>query len=203
VRIPTSCTRLRAVGRNRLTLNSSITIEWQKAATSRRGNSHNPFQRNFARVSGRCDNQMPGQRAFGHAACRFSLMMARSLSRLDFCMCPYWIGRSTLSYWLCACAALLSCALFAADCELQIDELYQTSWTLKDALPGNIQSLAQTADGYLWLGTASGLFGFDGIDSSDFCPGKASRSRATRFIRCWRYPTAGYGWVTEGAAWAC
>jgi hypothetical protein len=115
-------------------------------------------------------------------------------------MCPYWIGRSTLSYWLCACAALLSCALFAADCELQIDELYQTSWTLKDALPGNIQSLAQTADGYLWLGTASGLFGFDGIDSSDFCPGKASRSRATRFIRCWRYPTAGYGWgATAGA----
>ena len=37
------------------------------------------------------------------------------------------------------------------------------SWTFKDGAPESVQGLAQTADGYLWLGTPSGLFRFDGV----------------------------------------
>src|ERR1700675_4078178 len=36
------------------------------------------------------------------------------------------------------------------------------SWTFKDGAPEGVQALAQTADGYLWLGTQFGLFRFDG-----------------------------------------
>src|SRR5271166_3353432 len=37
------------------------------------------------------------------------------------------------------------------------------SWTFKDGAPDAVWALAQTADGYLWLGTAAGLYRFGGI----------------------------------------
>ena len=37
------------------------------------------------------------------------------------------------------------------------------SWTFKDGAPEPVVALAQTADGYLWLGSPSGLFRFDGV----------------------------------------
>jgi len=37
------------------------------------------------------------------------------------------------------------------------------SWSFKDGAPEGVEALAQTADGYLWLGGASGLFRFDGM----------------------------------------
>jgi PAS domain S-box-containing protein len=36
-------------------------------------------------------------------------------------------------------------------------------WTFKEGAPEVVESLAQTADGYLWLGAESGLFRFDGV----------------------------------------
>ena len=36
------------------------------------------------------------------------------------------------------------------------------SWTFKEGAPEAVEALAQTTDGYLWLGTPSGLFRFDG-----------------------------------------
>ena len=38
-----------------------------------------------------------------------------------------------------------------------------TSWATKDGLPGTVRAIAQTDDGYLWLGTADGLVRFDGV----------------------------------------
>ena len=39
------------------------------------------------------------------------------------------------------------------------------TWTRQNGLPaGGVNAIAQTADGYLWLGTAAGLVSFDGID---------------------------------------
>ena len=38
-----------------------------------------------------------------------------------------------------------------------------TSWTLADGVPiGPINAIAQSADGYLWLGTTRGVVRFDG-----------------------------------------
>jgi signal transduction histidine kinase/ligand-binding sensor domain-containing protein len=37
------------------------------------------------------------------------------------------------------------------------------SWTGRDGAPENISALAQTSDGYLWLGTPLGLYRFDGL----------------------------------------
>ena len=61
-------------------------------------------------------------------------------------------------------AALLLCApLSGIDRDLRIDQLYHTAWTHKDGAPGQIMALAQTTDGFLWIGDRTGLFRFDGI----------------------------------------
>jgi signal transduction histidine kinase/ligand-binding sensor domain-containing protein len=44
-----------------------------------------------------------------------------------------------------------------------IRELRHTAWGAKEGAPGDVQSLAQTTDGYLWIANASGLYRFDGL----------------------------------------
>jgi signal transduction histidine kinase len=65
---------------------------------------------------------------------------------------------------LCACVAalLLSWHACALPPDLRIAQFYHTAWTVKEGAPTNIYSLAQTSDGYLWMGGPAGLFRFDG-----------------------------------------
>ncbi len=55
---------------------------------------------------------------------------------------------------------------FALDTAMDINEYAHTAWTVRDGFSlGNIYAIAQTPDGYLWLGSEFGLFRFDGIHS--------------------------------------
>jgi signal transduction histidine kinase/ligand-binding sensor domain-containing protein len=56
-----------------------------------------------------------------------------------------------------------------------LSELHHTSWTAKDGIPGEVQALAQTRDGYLWIGTSNGLCGFDGAKIERFEPRQGER----------------------------
>src|SRR5262245_46725819 len=52
----------------------------------------------------------------------------------------------------------------AATPTLDVSQLAHASWTLGDGFAkGAIHSIAQTPDGYLWLGTEFGLLRFDGV----------------------------------------
>jgi len=73
------------------------------------------------------------------------------------------ISRDTRGLWTTLLVLLLCTPMLAIDRDRKIDELYHTSWTAKDGVPGRIHALAQTTDGFLWLGTADGLFRFDGV----------------------------------------
>jgi len=66
---------------------------------------------------------------------------------------------------LLACALLAWCtSAFGLNPALDISQYAHTSWRIRDGFPkGQIASIAQTPDGYLWLGTEFGLVRFDGV----------------------------------------
>jgi hypothetical protein len=72
--------------------------------------------------------------------------------------------KSTIRIRLVYCLLLcLSTPLFAIDRDRRIDQIQHTSWTAREGAPGSIHAMAQTTEGYLWLGTDGGLVRFDGI----------------------------------------
>src|ERR1039457_7728894 len=74
--------------------------------------------------------------------------------------------------WLVTFVLAGSCAGpgFALDPHKAIDQFVHTAWTEKDGVPTSVLALAQTTDGYLWLGTSMGLFRFDGVRFVRFEP---------------------------------
>ncbi len=66
---------------------------------------------------------------------------------------------------------LFFCSIgLALDRDWTITEFHHTAWTAKDGAPSQISSLAQTKDGYLWIGSARGLFRFDGVEFESYEP---------------------------------
>jgi len=92
-------------------------------------------------------------------------------------------------------AFALASPLLALNPDLAIKQYLHTSWTQEEgsALPP-VQALAQTADGYLWLGTGTGLIRFDGLRFSEWTPPSGS-SLPNADIRCLRAAARGGLWV--------
>jgi signal transduction histidine kinase/ligand-binding sensor domain-containing protein len=71
------------------------------------------------------------------------------------------IARALIAAW--TLLALRSSAL-ALSPSLEISQYAHYAWTVRDGFAlGNVYAIAQTPDGYLWLGTEFGLFRFDGV----------------------------------------
>jgi len=68
------------------------------------------------------------------------------------------------------------------------------SWTFKEGAPESVEALAQTADGYLWLGTPSGLFRFDGVRFELFRSPFGDQFPSTSITALFAPPTGGL-WV--------
>jgi len=69
------------------------------------------------------------------------------------------LARISLCFLLGGCLRL-----FALNPSLDISQYAHTSWTVRDGFSlGNVYAMAQTPDGYLWLGSEFGLFRFDGV----------------------------------------
>ena len=66
--------------------------------------------------------------------------------------------------------------MLALNPALDINQYAHTAWTVRDGFfGGRVLSIAQTPDGYLWVGTESGLFRFDGVRAVRWQPPGAAR----------------------------
>jgi len=65
----------------------------------------------------------------------------------------------------CALATALGAVAPAGAVEASrtLNQLQHSAWTRTQGAPANIIGIAQTPDGYLWLGAPAGLFRFDGV----------------------------------------
>jgi len=75
-------------------------------------------------------------------------------------------------FFLLACLMLLCTrTALALDPSLDISQYAHTAWKVRDGFTrGGIFAIAQTPDGYLWLGTESGLYRFDGVRAVPWQP---------------------------------
>lgn len=82
------------------------------------------------------------------------------------------IARQIQSAFTLSCASLSLCAAQASppDRYQPLEQMRHTAWTAKDGLVGLPNALAQTKDGFLWIGTSDGLFRFDGIRFERYQP---------------------------------
>jgi len=78
------------------------------------------------------------------------------------------MARSFCGWLLAASIFLLSCQAQAESRPWTLDRYQHVAWTGKSGAPTGVTSLAQTSDGYLWIGANDGLYHFDGSRFSRF-----------------------------------
>jgi hypothetical protein len=76
------------------------------------------------------------------------------------------------------CCFVVAGSAAALDPTRSIAQMRHSRWTLGDGAPGNIRAIVQGRDGYLWLGTATGLYRFDGIVFERIVPVDQDRYRS-------------------------
>jgi len=66
-------------------------------------------------------------------------------------------------YWILLFAAVIFTSASALESDLKITQFAHAAWGANEGAPPRILAIAQTTDEYLWIGTAEGLFRFDGL----------------------------------------
>lgn len=85
-----------------------------------------------------------------------------------------WLARKILRRW----PLLAACVLASLSLGIHADDapgFRRRLWTTEAGTPADIWAMAQGKDGYLWLGTGSGLYRFDGVRFERFVPPAGER----------------------------
>jgi len=64
-----------------------------------------------------------------------------------------------------------------------LSQMVHTAWTGRNGAPQDINALAETPDGTLWIGSTGGLFSFDGLRFTAFVPVAGDPSFPSNSIR--------------------
>ncbi len=106
---------------------------------------------------------------------------------------------------LLACAALLcGQTAFALDPSLEVSQYAHSAWFFRNGfLNGAVYAITQTPDGYLWLGTQSGVVRFDGARAVPLAlpPGQQLPSTAVTSLLAARDGTLWIGTFDGLASW--
>jgi hypothetical protein len=81
-----------------------------------------------------------------------------------------------LAWFLLSCTSFLPAQRWqtsatnqlSPEAPLPLEDMAHMSWVRRDGAPSDITALAQTKDGYLWIGSRWGLFRFDGLQFSTY-----------------------------------
>ena len=127
-----------------------------------------------------------------------------------FCFSREWVsldrareeGRGAFALGtLCACLLALSPSAYALNPALDVSQYTHTAWKIREGFSkGRVTSIAQTPDGYLWLGTEFGLLRFDGIRHVLWQP-PAGESFRSSFIRTLFTARDGTLWIGTSKSW--
>lgn len=109
------------------------------------------------------------------------------------------------------CLCLLVCAAsvssHAQTSDRTIGQFVHTAWTAKDGAPSDVYALAQTKDGYLWVGSEQGLYRFDGVTFERYKPQAGPPLRSLSVTALFALPDGdllvgfrdgGLSWLHEG-----
>src|SRR5580693_67966 len=84
----------------------------------------------------------------------------------------------------------------ALDPSLDVSQYAHTVWQVREGFTqGYIRSIAQTPDGYIWLGTGFGLFRFDGVRVEHWQPPLNGEQLPSNFIVCLHVARDGTFWI--------
>jgi ligand-binding sensor domain-containing protein/signal transduction histidine kinase len=106
--------------------------------------------------------------------------------------------------WHAVAALLLGLATSAAALEpsTSLANYGRQAWAMENGLPQNtVQALAQTKDGFLWLGTEAGLVRFDGVEFQTYDRNSVPALPGND-IRCLLVTRDGAMWIGTGAGLA-
>jgi signal transduction histidine kinase/ligand-binding sensor domain-containing protein len=107
---------------------------------------------------------------------------------MTFVGCGLWILRIGLF------SALICPTALAFQSDRTIAQFAHTSWTAKEGAPNAVHALAQTTDGYLWMGGPTGLYRFDGIRFEHYRPPSGQELRS-EYVGCLMATPDGGLWI--------
>jgi ligand-binding sensor domain-containing protein/signal transduction histidine kinase len=123
----------------------------------------------------------------------FRLAIVNPACRLE----PFRLSRRLL-FWLLL--LVFSSNVFGAAFNNTVPQYSSRLWQTDNGLPhNNVLAVAQTRDGYLWLGTQSGLARFDGVRFSVFHPGNTPEMKSG-FTQALLETQDGSLWIGTGDA---
>ena len=118
-------------------------------------------------------------------------------------MIPQWKGRTNTGgpLWRWAFCWRAAAGAFALDPSLDISQYAHTAWKIREGfIKGIIMAIAQTPDGYLWLGTEFGLLRFDGVRAVPWQPPAGEQLPSSK-IRSLLVARDGTLWIGTMQGW--
>lgn len=90
----------------------------------------------------------------------------------------------------------------ALDAGVALGDYHHDIWGSKDGAPAEIGAMAQTADGWLWIGSTSGLYRFDGLRFQRFeaLPGETMPKRPVTALKALRNGDLLIGYIFGGVS---